>query len=424
MQVFTFPKHEDWGRILQRPGANDDTVTENVKNIIDQVKKQGDETLIELTERFDKWKPDSLIVTDEEFDQAASKVSEELKSAILLAQKNIEKFHAAQRDEVEIIETSEGVRCWRKSIGIERVGLYVPGGTAPLVSTLLMLGVPAKLAGCREIIVCSPAKNGEIHPALLYTASLLGIRKFFKVGGAQAIAAMAYGTQTISAVYKIFGPGNSFVMRAKQLVNQDGVAIDMPAGPSEVAVYADETCKPAFVAADLLSQCEHGRDSQALLVTTSEEVIRQVLDQVEEQKQLLPRHEEITASLNNSIAVVLKDIADCFSLLNTYAPEHLIIASDKAAELSEQVVNAGSVFLGNYSPESAGDYVSGTNHTLPTSGFAKAYSGVSLDSFVKKVTFQQLTKDGLKNVSVALAALADAEGLEAHKNAVLKRFEE
>lgn len=423
MKVFIYPDWDRWAEILKRPDDDASGITGVITEVINQVREQGDEALAMLTERFDKWKPGKLMVDKDEIHQASLAVPPRLKKAILLARQNIETFHKSQHEEMKEIEPMPGVRCWRKSVAIERVGLYIPGGTAPLVSTLLMLGVPARLAGCKEVIVCSPALNGMMHPAILYTASLLGIQKVFKIGGAQAIAAMAYGSVTVPRVDKIFGPGNRFVTGAKQWVSREGVAIDLPAGPSEVAVYADETSSPAFVAADLLSQCEHGRDSQAILVSISETMVQRILEQMETQKKELLRRPEIDASLTNSKAIVLRDVDACFALLNDYAPEHLIIASDDAENLSRKVINAGSVFLGSYSPESAGDYASGTNHTLPTSGYAKAFSGVSLDSFVKKITFQKLTRDGLRNLSDTIVTLAEAEGLGAHKNAVLKRFE-
>ncbi len=422
MKVFNYPKPEDWSDILKRPGKNESIIEDAVSDILNRVKMDGDKALRALTAQFDKWEPDELMVTEREIEIAKFSVSQRLKNAILSAKQNIEAFHAAQHEEVKVIETAPGVRCWRRSVAIERVGLYIPGGSAPLVSTLLMLGVPARLAGCREVIICSPAREGVLHPAILYTAAELGLQKIYKIGGAQAIAAMAYGTQTVPRVDKIFGPGNRFVTAAKQMVSRHGVAIDLPAGPSEVAVYADATSNPAFVAADLLSQCEHGKDSQAMLVSVSEKVVAHVMEEINEQKKNLPRQAEIVSSLVNSKAIVLQDVDTCFSLLNEYAPEHLIIASEDAESLSRKVINAGSVFLGNFSPESAGDYASGTNHTLPTAGYAKAYSGVSLDSFVKKITFQKLTMEGLRNLSDTIVTLAEAEGLEAHKNAVLKRF--
>lgn len=423
MQTFLYPAKATWPEMMKRPGADDTEISPVVAGILNQVKSEGDIALKELTRKYDKWDAESLRVPPALLENAGAQVTEAMKEAIHTAAANIEKFHASQRDASTVVETLPGIRCWRKSIAIERVGLYIPGGTAPLISTLLMLGIPARLAGCNKIVVCTPAKEGHLHPALLYAAHMLGIDLLYKVGGAQAIAAMAFGTTEIPAVDKIFGPGNRYVTRAKQLVADAGIAIDMPAGPSEVAIFADESCRPAFVAADLLSQAEHGPDSQVMLVTTSEAVTEMVKGEIEVQKKTLGRLREIDSSLSNSKCIVLENDAICFDFLNAYAPEHLIIASDRAVDLTERVINAGSVFLGHFSPESAGDYVSGTNHTLPTSGFARSYSGVSLDSFVKKVTFQELSAAGLASVKNAIAELADAEGLQAHKNAVLKRFE-
>jgi len=423
MKIYYYPEEESWKEILQRPADNQNKIDEAVRDILDTVRIHGDKGLTELTEKFDHWKPHSLLIEEKEFAAAKDRVSSELQSAILLAKANIEKFHSAQREEMSPVETSPGIICWRKSVAIQRVGLYIPGGSAPLISTLLMLAIPAKLAGCEEIVVCTPAKNGEVHPAILYAASLLGIKKLYKTGGAQAIAAMAFGTRTIPKVDKIFGPGNRYVTRAKQMVNDEGIAIDMPAGPSEVMVFADDTCVPSFVASDLLSQAEHGADSQVLLVTISEETAEKVTEEIEIQKKKLDRLSQIDGSLFHSSCVVLKNAESCFDMINKYAPEHLIIASQDPESYAGLVINAGSVFLGNYSPESAGDYVSGPNHTLPTNGFAKAYSGVSLDSFIRKITFQKLSREGLSHVKNAIVCLAEAEQLTAHARAVLKRFE-
>lgn len=423
MKTYLYPEKEEWKSIVQRPYNDYKKVDGAVKEIIDLVKAGGDAALRDLTKRFDHWSPSSFSAGEEEIKNASAMVSGELKSAIQQAFHNIEKFHNSQKTKITRVETSPEVICWRKSVGIQKVGLYIPGGTAPLISTLLMLGIPARIAGCEEIVVCTPAMNGSVHPAILYVASLLNIKKVFKLGGAQAIAAMAVGTETIPAVYKIFGPGNRYVMRAKQMVSYEGVAIDMPAGPTELAVYADETSDPAFVAADLLSQAEHGIDSQVLLVTTDESLPVKVEAEIDKQKQVLQRVSQIESSLSNSKCIVLKDGMACFGLINKYAPEHLIIASDRAESMADLVINAGSVFLGHFSTESAGDYASGTNHTLPTSGYAKAYSGVSLDSFVKKITFQQLSREGLNGLKNTIVLLAEAEQLTAHKNAVLKRFE-
>jgi histidinol dehydrogenase len=373
--------------------------------------------------QFDKVDLENIMASDAEFALAEKLISVELKQAIQLAKKNIETFHSAQKENTQVIETMPGVKCWRKSIAIQKVGLYIPGGTAPLFSTILMLGIPAKLAGCEEIILCTPPDiNGDINPAILYTAKLIGISKVYKVGGVQAIGAMAYGTEIIPQVYKIFGPGNQYVTCAKQLINKQGVAIDMPAGPSEVAVLVDETCIPEFVAADLLSQAEHGSDSQVILVSTNETIIQNIQTELEKQLAELPRKDLASKALENSKAILVKSNSEAIDLLNEYAPEHLIIACANDEQLAEQVINAGSVFLGNYSCESAGDYASGTNHTLPTNGYAKAYSGVSLDSFVKKITYQKLSKEGINNIGPAIELMAEAEGLQAHKNAVTVRL--
>lgn len=393
-----------------------------VKSILQKVRQEGDSALFEFAERFDRVKLESLSLSTNSFDSPS--ISEELKKAIQLAKSNIEKFHSSQKEDVKVIETQPGVRCWRKSLPIEKVGLYIPGGSAPLFSTLLMLGIPAKLAGCKEIVVCTPAnKEGKVHPAILYTALLIGIDKVYLAGGAQAVAAMAYGTDSIPKVDKIFGPGNQYVTMAKQLVQQEGVAIDMPAGPSEVLVIADETSIPAFVAADLLSQAEHGPDSQVVLVSDSISAIKAIQQEVEKQLQELPRRDIATQALDKSFAVLVNDLSEAIDFSNVYAPEHLILATEKANELADKVSNAGSVFMGNWSCESAGDYASGTNHTLPTNDYARSYSGVSLDSFVRKVTFQQLDEKGIQNIGPAIEHMAEAEGLDAHKNAVTVRLD-
>jgi len=423
MKIYINPAKNKWTEIIQRPQINNAALKNIVSEILLSVKQNGDEAIKKYSLQFDGVELNDLKVSDEEIKAALLVVDNELKNAIQLAKENIEKFHRSQKEEVKIIETSAGVMCWRRSVAIDKVGLYIPGGTAPLFSTLLMLGIPAVLADCREIIVCTPAdKNGKVNPVILYAAHLLGLKNIYKIGGVQAIAAMAYGTESIPSVYKIFGPGNQYVTTAKQIISSEGIAIDMPAGPSEVAVYADESCNPTFVASDLLSQAEHGGDSQVLLVTASQQIVDNVKKEIDLQLKLLSRKEKIEKSLVNSRFVIMENINDAFDLLNEYAPEHLIIASDNAELLSEKVINAGSVFLGHYSPESAGDYASGTNHTLPTNGYAKAYSGVSLDSFVKKITFQKLSKEGLKNIGNAVEVMAVAEGLDAHKNAVLMRF--
>ncbi|MFN5136485.1 MAG: histidinol dehydrogenase, partial [Chitinophagaceae bacterium] len=387
-----------------------------------EVKANGDDALKRFATIFDKVTVNELQVSKEEIDKASAAVSDELKQAIAVAKQNIETFHAKQMFAVEKIETMPGVVCWRKTVAIEKVGLYIPGGTAPLFSTILMLGVPAQIAGCKEIILCTPpAKDGSINAAILYTAQLCGITKIYKAGGAQAIAAMAFGTETIPQVYKIFGPGNQYVTAAKQLVQKDGVAIDMPAGPSEVCVMADDTANASFVAADLLSQAEHGADSQVLLVSTSEAMINAVLLETEKQLNELPRRELAAKALDNSKAILLNSIGEMIELVNAYAAEHLIISCKDDEVIAEKILNAGSMFLGNYSPESVGDYASGTNHTLPTNGYARAYSGVSVDSFVKKITLQKLSKEGLLNIGKAVELMAEAEGLEAHARAVTIR---
>lgn len=393
-----------------------------VKSILQKVRQEGDSALFEFAERFDKAKLESLSLSTDTFDSAS--ISEELKQAIQLAKSNIEKFHSSQKEEVKVIETQPGVKCWRKSLPIEKVGLYIPGGSAPLFSTLLMLGIPAKLAGCKEIVVCTPAnKEGKVHPAILYTAQLVGIDKVYLAGGAQAVGAMAYGTDSIPKVDKIFGPGNQYVTMAKQLVQQEGVAIDMPAGPSEVLVIADNSSIPSFVAADLLSQAEHGPDSQVVLVSDSKSAIEAIQQEVEKQLAELPRQNIATQALEKSFAVLVNDLNEAIDFSNVYAPEHLILATEKANELADKVSNAGSVFMGNWSCESAGDYASGTNHTLPTNAYARSYSGVSLDSFVRKVTFQQLDEKGIQNIGPAIEQMAEAEGLDAHKNAVTVRLD-
>ncbi|MDQ3109667.1 MAG: histidinol dehydrogenase, partial [Bacteroidota bacterium] len=377
----------------------------------------------EYTEKFDGVKAASFVVTGAEFSNAEMLVDEKLKAAIRLAKNNIEKFHAVQQSEPQKTETMPGVFCWRKNLPIEKVGLYIPGGSAPLFSTVLMLAVPALIAGCREIVLCTPpAKDGSIHPAILFAAKICGIQTVLKIGGVQAIAVMAYGTETISASYKIFGPGNSWVTCAKQLLSREGIAIDLPAGPSELAVYADATVAPAFIAADLLSQAEHGADSQVLVVSTDKNVLENIMQEVTIQLTALPRKKIAYEALKKSHAILVATADDAMRLLNDYAPEHLILACENAGELSGKVINAGSVFLGAWSPESVGDYASGTNHTLPTNGYARAWSGVSVDSFVKKVTFQELTKEGLQNIGPAVELMAEAEGLFAHKNAVTIRL--
>lgn len=424
MQIIKYPPKDQWSEILKRPSLNFDSLFDQVKNTLDEVRHHGDAALRNFTRKFDKVEVDALEVTKEEIAEAIKMVSTELKEAIEMARRNIWKFHSEQQREYTEIQTSPGVYCWQKAVPIEKIGLYVPGGSAPLFSTVLMLGIPAQIAECKEVILCSPpASDGKINPAVLYAAHVAGIHRIFRVGGAQAIAAMAYGTESIPKVYKIFGPGNQYVTAAKQLVSLSDVAIDMPAGPSEVLIIADETANPAYVASDLLSQAEHGADSQVLLVTTTENLIEKTLEQIEIQIEKLPRKETARKALDNSRIILVKNLDEAIAVTNEYAPEHLIISTRSYMVVAEHIVNAGSVFLGNMSPESAGDYVSGTNHTLPTHGFAKAYSGVNLDSFLKKITFQQLTSEGLTNLSNAIILMAENEGLQAHANAVKVRTE-
>ena len=423
MKKILYPNQAEWAEILKRPVLNMETLRGTVCEVLDKVKAEGDKAVIEYEERFDKVKLESLAVTDEEMKEAEAQVPIELKVAILLAQRNIYTFHKKQKFEGKKVETMEGVTCWQKAVGIEKVGLYIPGGTAPLFSTVLMLAVPARVAGCKEIVLCTPPnKEGKIHPAILYAAQVSGVNKIFKAGGVQAIGAMAYGTESVPKVYKIFGPGNQYVMAAKQQVSLHDVAIDMPAGPSEVEVIADETANPAFVAADLLSQAEHGVDSQVVLITTSEKLLNEVEYEVQHQLSRLPRWQMAEKSLANSKLILVKDMEEAIAMTNEYAPEHLIIETSNYMELAEKVVNAGSVFLGSYTPESAGDYASGTNHTLPTNGYAKAYSGVSLDSFIRKITFQEINREGIQNIGPAIEVMAANEQLDAHKNAVSVRL--
>lgn len=422
MKLYNFPEKQDWKELLQRPVMDTASLEKTVKKILLQIKTKGDKAVKKFTRDFDGVSIRKLEVTDKEFREADKLVGEDLKKSIIQAAANIRSFHEKQTNEVEIIETMPGIQCWRKSVGIEKVGLYIPGGTAPLFSTILMLGIPAAIAGCKEIILCSPPnKDGNLHPAILYAARLVGITKVFKVGGVQAIGAMAFGTESIPQVYKIFGPGNQYVTSAKQLVQQEGIAIDMPAGPSEVAVFADASANPAFVAADLLSQAEHGIDSQVLLVSTELTMIQSVENELTKQLAELPRQEVASRALENSKSVLVQDRSVAVDLLNEYAAEHLILSCGQAEEIAQEIVNAGSIFIGHYSPESVGDYASGTNHTLPTNGFAKAYSGVSVDSFVKKITYQKLSKEGLQSIANTVITMAEAEGLKAHAEAVRKR---
>ncbi len=422
MQLIKFPEKHQWASILKRPVFDNTSLVGTVQSVLDAVKIEGDAAVKKYTAQFDGVEINEILVTEAEIATAMALVSKELKAAIIQAVANIRQFHDNQLAPVEVIETMPGVKCWRKSVGIEKVGLYIPGGSAPLFSTILMLGVPAQIAGCKEIVLCSPPnKSGELHPAILFAAQLVGITKIYKIGGVQAIAAMAYGTETVPQVYKIFGPGNQYVTCAKQLIQQQGIAIDMPAGPSEVCVLADATANPVFVAADLLSQAEHGADSQVLLVTDSLTIANQVQTELVKQLDKLSRKELAIKALNNSTCILIKDINEGIELVNAYAAEHLIIACENPENISNQIYNAGSIFLGNYSPESVGDYASGTNHTLPTNGYAKAYSGVSVDSFVKKITYQQLSPTGLSNIASIVELMAEAEGLDAHANAVRVR---
>ncbi|MFD2998957.1 histidinol dehydrogenase [Pontibacter toksunensis] len=425
MRKIINPKKEQWLELVKRPTKNLEELEQGILETFKLVKEQGDAALLQLAEKYDDVKLQGLLATEEEFAEAESKVSAELKEAILQAYSNIQVFHTQQAEHVKQTETMPGVTCWRKSVAIEKVGLYIPGGTAPLFSTLLMLGVPARIAGCKELVLCTPpAKDGTVHPAILYTASVLGVYRVVKAGGAQAVAALAFGTETVPAVYKIFGPGNQYVTVAKQLVSKSGVAIDLPAGPSEVLVMADDSANPAFVAADLLSQAEHGADSQVVLLTNSEKLLDKVEQELEAQLAVLPRKEFAQKALDNSLGILMESVAEMMDFSNLYAPEHLILSILNFEEALDSITNAGSVFLGNYSPESAGDYASGTNHTLPTNGYARAYSGVSLDSFVKKITFQYITPEGLQQIGSTIETMAAAEGLEAHKNAVSIRLKE
>lgn len=424
MILIDYPEKSQWQELLKRPVMNTESLFGTVQGIIDRVKAGGDEAVLQYEMQFDKVSLSALAVSSEEFDEAENLIDEELKAAIRLAVGNISAFHAAQRFVGKKVETQPGVTCWQKAIPIEKVGLYIPGGTAPLFSTVLMLAVPACIAGCREIVLCTPpGKDEKVHPAVLFAARVAGVQRVFKAGGVQAIAAMAYGTESIPKVYKIFGPGNQYVTAAKQLVSLRDVAIDMPAGPSEVEVLADATANPVFVAADLLSQAEHGVDSQAVLITTSKELQQAVKDEVERQLGLLPRKEIAARSLANSKLIVVKDMEEAVEMTNAYAPEHLIVETENYMAVAEQIVNAGSVFLGALTPESAGDYASGTNHTLPTNGYAKAYSGVSLDSFIRKMTFQEIKPEGLCKIGPAIEVMAANESLDGHKNAVSVRLD-
>ena len=423
MKIYKNPTQSQWAEIVERPSIDNTILLKNVGKILSDVKKGGDRAVRKYSKKFDGISSKKIKIGEKEIKKGIADVSDELKHAIKVAAENIRVFHSLQMESSPRIETIKGVECWRKSVGIERVGIYIPGGSAPLFSSVLMLGIPAQIAGCKHVILCTPpSKDGKVHPAILYAASLVGISEIYACGGAQAIASMAYGTESIKKVDKIFGPGNQYVTAAKQLVQLEGTAIDMPAGPSEVCVLADQTSNPAFLAADLLSQAEHGPDSQVLLVTTSLNILNDTIEQLNIQVKSLPRNQIAQQSLENSRAVLLENMDDALSLVNAYAAEHLIIASDDAESIADKVVNAGSVFLGNLTPESAGDYASGTNHTLPTNGHAKAYSGVSVDSFVRKITFQKITHEGIRLLGPTIIEMAQAEQLDAHANAVKIRL--
>jgi histidinol dehydrogenase len=424
MKIVDNPSAESWNELIQRPQIELGFLESSVRNIINRVKKSGDQALRELTLQYDKTTIHDLRVSDQEITEAEKSLSPDLKKAIRTAYENISKFHVAQKRDVVQIETTPGVCCWRKGIPIGKVGIYIPGGTAPLFSTALMLGTPAKLAGCEEVVLCTPPdRSGKVNPAILFAAQLTGITKIFKVGGAQAIAALAYGTESIPAVYKIFGPGNQYVTKAKQLVTEDGIAIDMPAGPSEVLVFADESANATFIAADLLSQAEHGEDSQVVLVLLNQSLLKNVQDELSRQLKQLPRKTIAERSLVNSHVVLFNDMSSAVDFVNTYAPEHLILNLKNADEIASRIVNAGSVFIGNYSPEAIGDYASGTNHTLPTNGYAKAYAGVSLESFIKYVTFQKVSEIGIRNLGPVVEQMAEAEQLMGHKMAIRVRLD-
>ena len=423
MEVIKYPSKADWPSLVKRTALDVTTLFDKVRTVLNEVRSEGDTAVKRYEEKFDKVTLSGLQVSEEEIKEARELVSEDLKQAIRTAKANIEKFHASQRFTGQKVETTSGVTCWQKAVAIEKVGLYIPGGTAPLFSTVLMLAVPAHIAGCKEIVLCTPPnREGKVHPAILFAAETAGVSKIFKAGGIQAIAAMAYGTESVPKVYKIFGPGNQYVTAAKQLVSLKDVAIDMPAGPSEVEVIADGTANPDFIAADFLSQAEHGADSQAMLVTSAESIVSPVVDAIQQQLSELSRKDITAKALEHSRIIVLKDEQEVIAFTNMYAPEHLIIQTENCAHIAEQIENAGSVFMGPYTPESAGDYASGTNHTLPTNGYAKAYSGVNLDSFIKKITFQEITAEGIKNLGGTIQTMAGNEQLDAHRNAVTIRL--
>lgn len=425
MKKINYPSRESWSELMKRPSIDNKLLIKSVGKILQDVKKSGDSAVRKYTKKFDGVAFRSAAIKKKDLLSAEKMLSNDLITAIKNAYENINNFHQVQKETINVVETTKGVLCWRKSIPIERVGIYIPGGSAPLFSSILMLAIPARVAGCKEIVLCTPpSRDGNIHPAILFTAGLMGITEIYPYGGAQAIAAMAYGTKKIKKVDKIFGPGNQYVTMAKQLVQLDGVAIDMPAGPSEVCILADSTSNPDFIAADLLSQAEHGADSQVVLVSDSPEVIEKTLKSISSQLILLERREIATKALDNSLAILVNSMEEGIELVNHYAAEHLILASDRASEMAEKIEHAGSVFLGNHTPESAGDYASGTNHTLPTNGFARAYSGVSVDSFIRKVTFQQITPEGLQLLGKTIITMAEAEGLDAHANAVKIRIKQ
>jgi histidinol dehydrogenase len=423
MKTIYYPEKNNWDTLCFRPEIDKTNLEDAVRDIINRVKSEKDKAVYFFSEKFDGVPRGNLKLSQNEIKEAVAEVPEDLKNAINIAKANIENFHFSQLIKEPVIETTKGVKCWRKSVPIQKVGLYIPGGSAPLFSTVLMLGIPARLAGCGEIILCTPAgRDGKVSPLILYTAQLIGITEIYRIGGAQAIAAMAYGTESVPRVYKIFGPGNQYVTKAKELVQQDGISIDMPAGPSEVLIIADESANPEFVAADLLSQAEHGTDSQVIMLTDNQALIDRVRTEVDKQVQLLPRKDIAVKALENSKLILLNSLDECVSFSNIYAPEHLIINSSYATLLAGKIINAGSVFLGNYSCESAGDYATGTNHTLPTNGFAKSYSGVSTDSFFKKISFQEVNQEGIKSIGPAIELMAEAESLTGHKNAVSLRL--
>ncbi|MBN1985287.1 MAG: histidinol dehydrogenase [Prolixibacteraceae bacterium] len=425
MKTFINPDRKEWPEILKRPLFNVSELYQTVQLVLNDIKNRGDSALREYTQKFDGVNLDDFSVSEKEIEEAATLVAPELKEAILLASENIRKFHSAQKPEIKKTETMPGVSCWQKPLPVEKVGLYIPGGTAPLFSTVLMLAIPAQIAGCSEIVLCSPpGKTGQIHPAILYAANISGVKKVFRLGGVQAIGAMAFGTETVPKTYKIFGPGNQYVMAAKQLVSMNDVSIDMPAGPSEVMVVADRTANPKFVTSDLLSQAEHGTDSQVVLLADSEALVEEVKQEIQIQLKNLPRKDIAAKALENSVAIVMNNKSGQIDLINEYAPEHLIICTTDYTEMAEKITSAGSVFLGNLTPESAGDYASGTNHTLPTNGWARSYSGVNLDSFMKKITFQEISEEGLRKIGPAIEIMAAAEQLDAHKNAITLRLKD